>query len=155
MAVERYYDYDIDEMKPSWDHLIEVVREPQMIPNGVVETDQNVSGTVISEVVVSQNIPTDTDLAKCLWCGKPFHGRSNKRFCTPGTERKLNFKRRQALTTAVAEHFKQRGCSVRTGSLRDVAKKCIDADYEALMKAMQKMGWKYNTKSCQWLKASH
>lgn len=147
--VEIYHDYDVNGSK-QWHELIEVVPVP-LTPPAPQPVPKNVSKRSRKFIEISQPVSQTGNLPKCLWCGKPFHGRANKRFCTPGTERKLNFKRRQALTLAVAEHFKQRGCSVRTGTLQNVAKKCIDADYEWWLGAMQKLGWKYNASSCQWV----
>lgn len=138
-----YTDYapmQIDYMVSSWDALtkpLETAAKPAKkrflaFPGTDVETALK---------------PT---LPLCHYCNKPFQRkRSSQKFCTPSKERKLAWVRRQALIVALAEHFTSTGCTAR--NMLEVARKCIEAAYEAVYAAMVALGWKYNTEAKEWV----
>lgn len=87
---------------------------------------------------------------RCAYCGETFRPqRKNQRYCKPSTERKLNCERKQALVGAVARQFRRYGWRAR--DLLVVARKCVEAAYEAVMAAMIHLGWHYDARDKVWL----
>lgn len=90
------------------------------------------------------------ETAFCAYCGGEFRRTvgSARKFCTPGSERKLNWERKWALVGALAFQFRR--WKWRANDLLAVAKRCVETAYEAVTAAMIKLGWKYDQTRKTW-----
>lgn len=91
------------------------------------------------------------ETAFCAYCFKPFLRtvNSGRKFCSPTSERKKNWERKQALVGAVCTQFKRWGWRA-SGDLLIVAKRCVEAAYDALLICMIRLGWKYSEVDKVW-----
>lgn len=89
----------------------------------------------------------------CAYCRAPFQRTvgSSRKFCTPSSERKKNWIRKQALAGALACQFRK--WKWRAGDMLVVAKRCVEAAYEAVLKAMVALGWRYFEDDQVWRQA--
>lgn len=95
----------------------------------------------VGQSTVSNSVESGEETAFCAYCGRPFQRTigSTRKFCTPSSERKKNWERKQALAGALACQFNRWKC--RAADMLMVAKRCVEAAYEAVMKAMIRLGW--------------
>lgn len=151
---QQHISYAADYMVADWDLLLPTAEKPSLPLKETFRETKAATAKPTSKVVgVIPSIPTvsNADERLCHWCDKPFHPtRRNQMFCTPSTERKKNWERRKALVVALAAHFKAlgwRGCD-----LLKLAQACVDAEYDWVFGAMQKLGWEYGLVTKQWRK---
>lgn len=88
-------------------------------------------------------------LPHCAYCGEAFQPRRrDQKYCHPERERKLNCERKQALAGAVARQFRRWGWKAQ--DLLTVARRCVAAAYESVLKAMVRLGWRYDEQDKIW-----
>lgn len=85
----------------------------------------------------------------CAYCFQPFEPtRRDQKFGHPAVERHLNWQRKEALIRAVAELLIAMGGRAR--NMLNVARRCVEAAYDAIFTAMIKLGYKYDEKRKCW-----
>lgn len=144
--MQPHVSYLSDRMVDSWDALLPPVEVP---PPPLKETFRETKKATAKKSQTVVEIIPRADLRYCHWCNKPFQpGRRNQRFCDPDRERKLNWERRKALVVALAEHLKALGN--KWVDMLALAQRCVDAYYDWIFGAMQKLGWTYGLKTKAW-----
>lgn len=85
----------------------------------------------------------DLQLRKCDYCGGTFlvSPTSRQIYCTPDSERKKAWARKEALIDAVTEMLWDRGCRAR--NMRRVVENCVKVEHDAMFAAVQALQYSY------------
>lgn len=95
-----------------------------------------------------------TEIRRCVYCGETFGAQPNSKqiYCTPKVEKRIVYERKRALVDWFTDWCWQRGL-VAT-DMRDVARRCVEFDGEALMRGLARLGLVYHEKSKRWTRES-
>lgn len=89
------------------------------------------------------------DAPQCAYCGKSFApARRNQKFHDPSIERKLHWARKEALISLVSDLLTDLRCKAR--NMQMVARKCVEAAYDAVTAAVIALGYKYDQERKLW-----
>lgn len=92
-----------------------------------------------------------TEIRRCAYCGETFGAEAHSKqiYCTPKAEKRIVYERKRALVDWFTDWCWQRGL-VAT-DMREVARRCVEFDGDALMVGLARLGWGYQVKSKRWI----
>ena|SRR3990167_2355592 len=109
----------------------------------------NASALTVSKP--AQSISQISEIRVCMYCGLPFTVNaqwSRQIYHDPDKERRLAMLRKQALVEWLAETFWRRHCW--SSDMRAVARRCVEAEPEAMLRALAALGLCYDGKRKVW-----
>lgn len=149
-APERYYDYDTDRMRSDWRFLI---APPEVVDSPPAPALETVIPPAPKRVDISQFMIPDEDCRLCAYCEKPFTPkRIGQKYHDPAHERLKQYQRKESLIIDLACWLEAHGLIAR--DMLAVARKMVEVEYERVMVAMRRLGYKYSEARREWRIAS-